>query len=104
MAFQFDNRVSWMDVIAIAGAGMTALTVIFGVQSDVEMNSARITEVDRRLETEVKRLSGDLESQNRTIIREIEGIESEIKEIRSESAVGRQRIEEKLDRLIERQL
>lgn len=104
MRLQFDNRVSWMDIVAILGMGLTALGVVFGVQSDVEMNTARIAEIDKRLEAETRRINKTIDDQNVLILREFNGIEQEIREIRKESAEGRLRIEEKLDRLIERKL
>ena len=104
MAIQFDNRISWMDVIAIAGIGATAIGVVFGVQSDVEFNAKEIVEVKTEMRREFERVQDDANKDRDEILDRLEATAETMETIRVESASGRKSIEEKIDRLIEREL
>lgn len=94
---QLDNRVSWVDIVAIAGMLLTGSLVFFDVKEDVALNSQKITSVETELTEEIKRVEMEADKDREEIL-------EAVNETRKESAAGRQRIEDKLDRLIERKL
>lgn len=100
MAINFDNRVSWMDIVAIVAAGLTALTVFFGVSADVGDNRAQI----EHIQTDVRRIEVAGAQRDNEVLDQLKENRADMKEIRHESAAGRKNIIDKLDRLIERQL
>lgn len=89
----FDNRVSWMDIVAIVLAVGAILKSYYGVGANVDQNTARIDTNVKAIER-VERDVRDTESK----------VLTELKETRSEAAERSRRIEDKLDRLIEREL
>ena len=96
----FDNRISWMDIVAITGAGLALVNAYYGTGAQVDANTSAIESNQKaivRIESEV--VKGD----NR-ILKQVDELKDEVKEIRKEAKDGRQNIEKKLDRLIEREL
>ena len=111
MPFNIDTRVSLMDVIAIGGALFAGYKVMFDVGSGVEMNAQQIAQnhkdiggMKAEMRREVDRLESNVGGIEEQIAEQFQLINQEVKETRLESAAGRQRIEDKLDRLIEREL
>ena len=100
MPLQVDNRVSLMDIFSILiGVGVAA-SVFFGVAGDVSTNNLQIAsnkEAIHRVEVAAK------ESDNQ-IVDLLEKQNWQINEIKDDSAKGRKRIEDKLDKIIEREL
>jgi len=100
MPLQVDNRVSLMDIFSILiGVGVAA-SVFFGVAGDVSTNNVQIAfnkEAIHRVEVAAK------ESDNQ-IVDLLEKQNWQINEIKDDSAKGRKRIEDKLDKIIEREL
>ena len=104
MAFNFDNRISWADVVAIlTGLGVLA-TVVFGVQTDVELNTKEIQTTKEAFAREIKRVDDSANKDRHEILQRLDETKTSMEVIRTESASGRQRIEDKIDRLIEREL
>lgn len=97
MGIQLDNRVSWVDIVAIAGMLLTGSLVFFDVKEDVALNAQKITTVEAELTEEIERVEKEADKDREEIL-------EAVNETRKESAAGRQRIEDKLDRLIERKL
>jgi len=98
MALRFDNSLSWMDIVAIAGSAITAIFVIFNAGERITMNELEIKHIKQSVQRVEVRASED----NDKIIQQLRDQNSVIKEIKTESAEGRHRIEQKLDRLIDR--
>jgi hypothetical protein len=94
---EFDNKISWMDIVAIIAALMTGLLVFFDVKQDVILNTASIKEVKANLLSEIQRVDSNAERDRNEILQAINMV-------RSDASEGRRRIEDKLDRLIERKL
>ena len=94
------NEVSIMDVVAIGGLLIGGAAVFFGYGVDISTNATQITQIkddvikiERRAELSEGKILDQLKQQGETM-----------KDIQKESADSRLRIEDKLDRLIERQL
>lgn len=104
MPLEFDNRISWMDVIAITGIAATAIGVVFGVQSEVESNSKEIVQVKQEMRREFVRVTEEAHKDRDEILDRLKETQKSMDTIRIESASGRRRIEDKLDKLIEREL
>lgn len=94
---EFDNKISWMDIVAIIAALMTGALVFFDVKQDVTLNTASIKEVKANLLSEIQRVDSNAERDRNEILQAINMV-------RSDASEGRRRIEDKLDRLIERKL
>lgn len=101
---QFDSRISWADLVAIlTGLGVLA-TVVFGVQTDVEMNAHNIEDNKASLQREIKRVDENNNKNRQEILDRLDETRVGMETIRVESATGRLRIEDKLDKLIDREL
>ena len=100
MPLNFDNRVSWMDIIAITAALLTGMTVFFGVSEDVATNSSQISVI----QTDLRRIEVSSTRRDDKILQQLKENKVDMKEIRKESSEGRQDILNKLDRLIEREI
>lgn len=100
MPLKFDNRISYMDVVAIAAAGLTAMTVFFGVSTDVTTNSQTIAHI----QTDLKRIEVTSARRDDEIMVQLKENRQGMKDIRRESAAGRKDIINKLDKLIDREL
>lgn len=101
---QFDTRISWADLVAIlTGIGVLA-TVVFGVQTDVEMNAQNIETNKVSFQREIKRVDDNANKDRQEIIDRLDETKDSMETIRVESANGRLRIEDKLDKLIDRKL
>ena len=97
---QFDNRISWMDIVAITAAALTALSVYFGVSNDVQVNGQKIAHI----QTNIQRIEASSEKHEGKILKILEAQKIEMKEYRQESRQGQRQVVDKLDRLIEREL
>lgn len=100
MPLKVTNEVSIMDVVAIGGLLIGGAAVFFGYGVDISTNATQITQIkddvikiERRAELSEGKILDQLKQQGETM-----------KDIQKESADSRLRIEDKLDRLIERQL
>lgn len=101
---QFDTRISWADLVAIlTGIGVLA-TVVFGVQTDVEMNAQNIETNKETFQREIRRVDESANKDRKEILERLDETKTSMEIIRVESASGRLRIEDKLDKLIERKL
>lgn len=101
---QFDTRISWADLVAIlTGIGVLA-TVVFGVQTDVEMNAQNIEANKEAFQREIKRVDDNANKDRKEILDRLDETKSSMETIRVESSAGRLRIEDKLDTLTERLL
>jgi Tfp pilus assembly protein PilN len=100
VGIQFDNRVSWMDIASLLGAAALAMTIFFGVKEDVKIQQIEID----HLRSNISRVEVQAQDANRQILEKLREQNVVIKDIRTESAEGRDKIMEKLDRLIEREV
>lgn len=101
---QFDTRISWADLVAIlTGIGVLA-TVVFGVQTDVEMNAQNIETNKEAFQREIQRVDDNANKDRQEILDRLDETKTSMEVIRVESSEGRLKIEHKLDRLIEREL
>lgn len=94
---QLDNRISWMDIVAIAGMALTGVMVFFDVKEDVSLNAQKIEDVATTLTEDIERIESESDQDREEILEAVH-------QIRDESAAGQRRLEDKLDRLIEREL
>lgn len=97
MGIQVDNRVSWLDIVAIAGMILTGSLVFFDVKEDVALNAQKIDIVEAELSEEIHRVENEADNDRKEIL-------ETVKDNGRESALGIRRVEDKLDRLIERKL
>lgn len=100
MPLKVTNEVSLMDVIAIGGLVIGGAAVFFGYGVDISKNSTEITQV----KADVVRIERSAELSEGKILDLLKQQSETMKDIQKESADSRLRIEDKLDRLIERQL
>ena len=97
MALQIDKSISMMD-IGVLFMAASAMIASYTTQE----NNVSFAEKDRaRIETKFDQQIHELDEET---VREIQELRQDVEVIRVESAKGRQRIEDKLDRLIEREL
>lgn len=94
---QLDNRISWVDIVAIAGMVLTGALVFFDVKEDVSLNAQKIEDVATDLAEDIERIESESDQDREEILEAVH-------QIRDESAAGQRRLEDKLDRLIEREL
>ena len=94
---QLDNRISWVDIVAIAGMVLTGALVFFDVKEDVSLNAQKIEDVATDLAEDIDRIESESDQDREEILEAVH-------QIRDESAAGQRRLEDKLDRLIEREL
>lgn len=97
---QFDNRVSWMDMVAIGGAALAIANSFYGTGKEVQVNTAAI----KANQVAIERIEDLLEDRDERIFKEIFRAQASIETVRVESAEGRRRIEDKIDSLIAREL
>ena len=94
---KFDNSISWMDIIAIAGAALALLTTYYGVSGQVDENTLQINNIQASL----VRIEHKIVRDDESVVKQLDKLEAEVSEIRKESTVERRIINNKLDRLIE---
>ena len=100
MPLKMTNEVSVMDIVAIGGLLVGGLAVFFGVNAEVQTHTVQIAENTRaivRVETRVER-------EQRMVLDALEAQAQETRSYRTEAQSGLQRIEDKLDKVIEREL
>lgn len=95
---KFDNSISWMDIIAIAGAGLALVSAYYGVGNQVDENTVQIANIQAAL----VRIEDKIVTDDERVVKQLDKLEAEVVNIRKESAVERRIINDKLDRLIER--
>jgi hypothetical protein len=100
MPLKMTNEVSVMDVVAIGGLLLGGATVFFGMGADVQTHSVQIAENTRA----ISRVEHKAEEDNNKVIEMLKAQSIEVRIIRQEAESGRMRIEDKLDRLVEREL
>ena len=100
MALKMTNEVSRMDVFAIGGLVLGGAGVFFGLGADVQMQGVQIV-----ANTEsIHRVERQAQGNNDRVLDLLKQQTVEMKEIRAESEAGRIRIENKLDKIIDRAL
>jgi len=96
----FDNRVSWMDLVALTGAGIALFNAYYGVGQQVTQNANDIARnYDAIVRIEEQAIEGD-----QRVSADLQELKVTVDSIREESAEGRLRIENKIDKLIDREL
>lgn len=89
-----------MDVFAIGGLMIGGAAVFFGVAGDVKTQGVQIADNTRS----INRVEHKVDQENGKIIDLIEKQTIEMRVIRQEGEAGRIRIEDKLDKIIDREL
>ena len=100
MALKMTNEVSVMDIVAIGGLLMGGAAVFFGIAGDVKTQGVQIAENSRS----ISRVEHHMAEENNKILNMLKDQAVQVREIRLESEAGRLRIEEKLDKIIDREL
>ena len=102
--FQFDNRVSWMDIVTLMGAGMAGIYLIFAIQADIATAQEALDRIegdykqaDVRIENRVVGVSHDSKERHEKVLREV-------KDVRKENKEAFNKLEGKIDQLIQREL
>ena len=104
MSLQFDNRISWMDIVALAGVGVSGLFMFFGVTASVE-----------KIKIEQSHIKADLIRVEASVVADISRVEKQAKDSDSKIFVQLERqqadqqknfdkLDGKLDKLIDRVL
>ncbi len=89
-----------MDVFAIGGLMIGGAAVFFGIAGDVKTQGVQIADNARS----ISRVEHKVDQENGKIVDLIEKQTIEMRVIRQESEAGRIRIEDKLDKIIDREL
>ena len=100
MPLKMTNEVSWMDVFAIGGLMLGGAAVFFGIAGDVKTHGVQIADNARS----ISRVEHKMDEENTKIVDLIKQQTIEMRVIRQESEAGRIRIEDKLDKIIDREL
>lgn len=100
MAIKFTNEVSVMDIFAIGGLMLGGAAVFFGIAGDVQTHTVQIAENTRA----ISRVEHKATEDNNKVLDMLRQQTVEMRVIRQESEAGRMRIEDKLDKIIEREL
>ena len=100
MPLKFTNEVSWMDVFAIGGLLLGGAGVFFGIAGDVKTHDVQIAENTKS----ISRVERHMAEENSKILNMLKDQAIQVREIRLESEAGRLRIEDKLDKIIDREL
>lgn len=100
MALKMTNEVSWMDIFAIGGLLLGGAGVFFGIAGDVKTHGVQIAENTKT----ISRVEHKMDVENVKIVDLIKQQTVEMRVIRAESEAGRVRIEDKLDKIIDREL
>lgn len=107
MPIQLDNRISYVDIFVIAGVVMAGVVFVASYGVEINANTAGIksntTEI-RHVADDVTRIEADGQSRDEKILQTLEKNREEYKEEAVKSEEARIRIEDKLDKLIEREL
>jgi hypothetical protein len=99
-ALKMTNEVSVMDIVAIGGLLVGGAAVFFGIAGDVKTQGVQIAENARS----ISRVEHHMAEENNKILTMLKEQSVQVREIRMESEAGRLRIEEKLDKIIDREL
>ena len=89
-----------MDIVAIGGLLVGGAAVFFGIAGDVKTQGVQIAENARS----ISRVEHHMAEENNKILTMLKEQSVQVREIRMESEAGRLRIEEKLDKIIDREL
>ena len=100
MPLKMTNEVSIMDVVAIGGSLLVGAGVFFGYGVDIGENTVAIQHIKGDL-VKIEKQNDDGEKKILDLLNK-QG--DAITDIRKEAATGRLRIEDKLDKLIDREL
>jgi len=104
MSIKFDNRVSWMDIVAFTGVIISALYFVFaqgGAIEKVEIAQGYIQEDIDRIEAES---DAKIDHFRRESDEKINTVKREVQDTRQEQKEGFDKLEKKLDKLIDRAL
>lgn len=100
MPMKFTNEISVMDIFAIGGLVVGGAAVFFGIAGDVQTHTVQIAENTRA----ISRVEHKATEENNKVLDLLKQQAVEVRIIRQEAEAGRMRIEDKLDRLVEREL
>ena len=100
MPLKMTKEVSLMDVIAIGGLLLGGVGVFFGIAGDVQTHTVQIAENTKA----ISRVEHKAAEDNGKVIDMLKQQTVEMRVIRQESESGRIRIEDKLDKIIDREL
>ena len=100
MPLKFTNEISFMDVIAIGGLLLGGVGVFFGIAGEVQTHGVQIAENSRA----ISRVEHKAAEDNNKVVDMLKQQTIEMRVIRQESEAGRIRIEDKLDKIIDREL
>jgi len=97
MAIQLDNRISWMDIVALGSAATSGLYLLFSVSASLTMAQADIKRIDADYKAAVEQVErNSKERQEKSL--------AELKDVRRETKESFDKIDAKLDKLIDREL
>ena len=100
MPLKMTNEVSWMDVFAIGSMVVGGTAFIFSYGTNIAENTLAV----QSAQNDIARVERKVDQENGKIIDLIEKQTVEMRVIRQESEAGRIRIEDKLDKIIDREL
>lgn len=100
MPLKMTNEISVMDIVAIGGLMLGGAAVIFGYGTEIAENAIAIEGAQH----DIARVENKLDTENSKIMDALKLQTVEMRIIRQESEAGRMRIEDKLDKIIEREL
>jgi len=89
-----------MDIFAIGSLILGGAAVFFGIAGDVQTHTVQIAENTRA----ISRVEHKATEENNKVLDLLKQQAVEVRIIRQEAEAGRMRIEDKLDRLVEREL
>ena len=95
---KFENHISWMDIIALAGVAVALVNAHYGLGVQVAKNTQHIEQNQEA----IVRLEKNSHERDVHIASSLDKLEQAMVDIRKESAQERRLINDKLDRLIER--
>lgn len=97
---QFTNEVSLVDVIAIGGLLLGGAGVVFNYGADIQTHTTQIASI----KTEIVRIEKRSEAADAEVIGQLKENRQEMKDYRLEAKEANREVNQKLDKLIEREL
>ncbi len=100
MAVQLDNRISYVDIFVMLSVVFAGIVFIFSYGSAIEANSQEI----EHLKGDVTRIEVTGKQRDEEILDQLKENKTYIDKLGEASERGRMRIEDKLDKIIDREL
>jgi len=100
MPVKLDTTVTVIDMVAISGVIISGAFFVFGYGGEIETNSQAIAYV----QTDLQRIEAKSDKADDSVLEQLKINHEGMEKIGDKSEKGRQRIEDKIDRLIERAL